>query len=268
MATATTTAIHIPPLNTAEPGEAQLAQWEAQLWDKGYLVIPNALPPEAVEHFRERIAGMPDHPHYGTNSLVCLFEQGMDFVALLENQPIISLMRRILGTNLHIIALQGHRMFQGNEVLTWHSDELYVQRPPDVSDDVEFPPVINVINCHYYLVDVPEEIGPTQVVPGAHRACRRPRPEDGDPPKWRGQGPVTLACKAGDCIMYSNQMWHRGAPNQTDRTRLAVVPCYSRRFVAQRFWPFVNYQIPKEILDQCTEPQRDLLGMHRRGAYG
>ena len=128
-------------------------------------------------------------------------------------------------------------MFTGNEVSRFHSDEIYLQRPADVSDDVEYPPISNTINCHYYVVDVPMELGPTEVVPGSHRACRQPKPEDGDPPHWRGQGPVSLTCNAGDCIMYSNQMWHRGAPNRTDRTRLSVVPSYARRFVAQRFWP-------------------------------
>ena len=39
------------------------------------------------------------------------------------------------------------------------------RRPEDVSDDVEYPPIINTINCHYYVVDVPMELGPTEVVP-------------------------------------------------------------------------------------------------------
>ena len=48
--------IDIPELNTTKPGEAQLAEWEATLWDKGYLVIPNALPPATIEHFKRRLA--------------------------------------------------------------------------------------------------------------------------------------------------------------------------------------------------------------------
>jgi ectoine hydroxylase-related dioxygenase (phytanoyl-CoA dioxygenase family) len=199
---------------------------------------------------------------------VRLFEKGMDFVHLLENEPVFSLAERIMGETMHIIAIQGHRMFQGNEITRWHSDEIYLQRPPNVPDDVDYPPILNVINCHYYLTDVPEELGPTQVVPGSHRACRQPRPEDGNPPRWREQGPVSLTVKAGDCILYSNQMWHRGAPNQTDRTRYSIVPSYSRRFIAQRFWPFLNYHLSRDILDQCTPRQRELLGEHKRGAYG
>lgn len=256
------------PLNTVKPSEDQLARWQAQLIEVGYVVIRNALPPPAVEHFRERIASMEPSMGYGSNSLVRLFEQGMDFVDLLLNEPILTLMEHILGERMHIIGLQGHRMFSGNEILRFHADEVYLQRPEDVSDDVAYPPIINTINCHYYVVDVPMELGPTEVVPGSHRACRQPKPEDGDPPQWHGQGPVALTCNAGDCIIYSNQMWHRGAPNQTDGTRLSVVPSYARRFVAQRFWPFLNYHLSRDILDQCTPRQRELLGEHPRGAYG
>ncbi|MSS71333.1 MAG: hypothetical protein EXS64_07570 [Candidatus Latescibacteria bacterium] len=260
--------VDIPTFNTDKPGEEQLSEWESALWEKGYTVLPNALSPPTVEHFLNRLRSLPPSVGYASHSLVRLFERGMDFVHLLENEPVLSLAERLMGQNTHLIALQGHRMFRGNEILRWHSDEIYLQRPPNVPDDVEYPPIINVINCHYYLIDVPEELGPTQVVPGSHRAFRQPRPEDGDPPQWRGQGPVSLTVKAGDCIVYSNQMWHRGAPNQTDRTRYSIVSSYSRRFVAQRFWPFLNYHLSRDILDQCSPRQRELLGEHKRGAYG
>ena len=177
--------IETPPLNTEKPSEDQLAQWEAQLIDVGYIVISNALPAPAVEHFRDRIAEFEPSVGYGSNSLVRLFEKGIDFVDLLLNEPIYTLMEHIFGERMHIIGLQGHRMFTGNEVSRFHSDEIYLQRPADVGDDVEYPPIINTINCHYYVVDVPMELGPTEVVPGSHRACRQPTPEDGDPPHWR-----------------------------------------------------------------------------------
>jgi ectoine hydroxylase-related dioxygenase (phytanoyl-CoA dioxygenase family) len=260
--------VDIPEFSKSKPSEQKLSEWESQLIEEGYLVIPDALPQIAVEHFRNRLADMEPSVGYGSNSMVRLFEKGMDFVCLLDNEPVFSLMEKIMGRNMHIIALQGHRMFSGNEVLGFHSDEIYLQRPDDVSDEVEYPPIINVINCHYYLVDVPVEMGPTEVVPGSHKACRKPKPEDGSPPTWRGRGPVTLSVSAGDCVMYSNQAWHRGSPVESGGTRLSVVPTYGRRFVAQRFWPFLNYNLSRDILDQCTDRQRELLGQHPRGAYG
>jgi hypothetical protein len=260
--------ITIPPLHTERPTDAELARWESTLWETGYLIIPDALPREACEHFRARVAEMYDHPVHGSRSLVNLFEHGMDFVQMLENQPVFALMERLFGPRMHVISLQGHRMVRGNEVSRFHSDELYAPQPAGGRDDTEYPPIINVVNCHYYVVDVPPELGPTEVVPGTHRAWRQPVSSDGEPPRWRGQGPVTLSCKAGDCVMYSNQVWHHGAPNQTDRTRLSVVPSYAHRFIAQRFWPYLNYNLSRDILDRCTPRQRELLGEHPRAAYG
>lgn len=260
--------IETPELNTAVPAEDRLAGWEAQLYDIGYLIIPDVLPAPAVEHFRERLLSFEPSAGYFSSSMVRMFERGMDFVDLLLNQPVFSLMERVLGERMHIVSMQGHRIVGGNELSGFHSDEIYIQRPDDVGDDVEYPSVVNAINCHYYLVDVPEELGPTQVVPGSHRACRMPRPDDGDPPRWRGQGPVSLTCKAGDCVMYSNQAWHQGAPNRSGRVRLSVVPTYARRFVAQRFWPFLNYTLSRDILDRCSPRQRELLGEHPRATYG
>ena len=67
-------------------------------------------------------------------------EKGMDFVDLLLNEPIFTLMERVFGDRMHIIALQGHRMVSGNEISRFHADEIYLQRPEDVGDDVEYPP--------------------------------------------------------------------------------------------------------------------------------
>ena len=260
--------IEIPEFYTKAPTQEQVSQWEATLWEDGLVIIPNALPPATVDHFRRRMETLPDSYGYGPNSLVRLFEQGMDFVGLMENEPALSLMERILGANLHIMALQGHRMRAGTEVLAYHADELYLHLPPNWPPEAELPPIINAVNCHYYLVDVPEELGPTMVVPGSHRSGRSPLIEDGTPPQWRGRGPIAATLKAGDCLLYSNACWHSGSPNRTDRHRLSVVVGYTRRFVAQRFYPFLNYNLSRDILDRCTPRQRELLGEHPRGAYG
>ena len=54
-------------------------------------------------------------------------------------------MERILGSKMHIISLQAHCMSRGNEITTIHPNELYLERPENVSDDVEYPPIINTI---------------------------------------------------------------------------------------------------------------------------
>jgi hypothetical protein len=69
--------------------------------------------------------------------------------------------------------------------------------------------------------------------------------------------------------MWHDQVWHRGAPNQTDdRVRWVQQAPYGRRFIAQRFYPFINYRMPEAILERANPRRKRLLGLHRIGAYG
>ena len=108
-------------------------------------------------------------------------------------------------------------------------------------------------------------IGPTQFVPGSHRSGRAPDPEL----VYEGRDVVSVIAKAGDCLLQNGQAWHRGAPNQTaDRIRVVQQVSYGRRFIAQRFYPFVNYRLPEEVLARANPRRKRLLGVHSVGAYG
>ncbi len=75
-------------------------------------------------------------------------------------------------------------------------------------------------------------------------------------------------------MMWHDQAWHRGAPIsgpdpiRPDRFRIVQQGAYGRRFIAQRFYPFVNYVMPPEILERANPRRKRLLGIHPRGAYG
>lgn len=242
--------------------EEILKKSEDFFWENGYLVIDNALTQAEIDFYLEKIKSVGPSPGYHRNSKVRIFEQDYSFVQLLEKEPIISLMRLMLGENLHVLTQMVHIMEQGTEVLRWHIDENYIPTPSRYLIGRDLPPIINAIHCHYYLVDVPIEMGPTMVIPGSHMSGRGPNEADGNPPQWKGNSPVSLTVKAGGCVMYSNQLWHTGSPNLTQEKRLSIVNFYGRRFVSQRLYPFVNYQIPPDIFEQCTESQKKLLGAH------
>jgi hypothetical protein len=40
------------------------------------------------------------------------------------------------------------------------------------------------------------------------------------------------------------------------------------RWVSQRFYPFMNYQLPQHVLDNADEQRKRVLGFHPQGAYG
>ena len=43
---------------------------------------------------------------------------------------------------------------------------------------------------------------------------------------------------------------------------------YGRRFIARRFYLFVNYHMPEDILAHANPRRQRLLGLHGIGAYG
>ena len=68
--------------------------------------------------------------------------------------------------------------------------------------------------------------------------------------------------------MFNNQVWHRGAPNASDRTRYITQISYARRLVGHKYYPFMNYQMPEHVYEGADERRRRLLGFLPRGAYG
>ena len=117
------------------------------------------------------------------------------------------------------------------------------------------------------LIDVEIlEDGPTQVVPCSHYSGRKPPPEDN--PTFNGQKPISLFTKAGGAYMFNSQIWHRGAPNCIDQYRLIAAVTYSQRIIAQRLYPFIDYEMPKHVLDGASQRLQRLLGRHEKGAFG
>jgi ectoine hydroxylase-related dioxygenase (phytanoyl-CoA dioxygenase family) len=77
------------------------------------------------------------------------------------------------------------------------------------------------------------EHGATQFVPGSHYSGRRP--EVGERPMFEGQGPIPILCKAGDIYLTNHQCWHRGGPNESNRTRYLMQLQFAQRWADARF---------------------------------
>jgi ectoine hydroxylase-related dioxygenase (phytanoyl-CoA dioxygenase family) len=110
-------------------------------------------------------------------------------------------------------------------------------------------------------------MGPTELVPRSHRSGRAPEPRAVEP-SYDGNKPVPILAKAGDCLLYDSQIWHRGSPHRGGADRYAVKVVYGRRFMAQRFYPNVGRQVPERILDGLSPRRKRLLGFHETMEYG
>jgi ectoine hydroxylase-related dioxygenase (phytanoyl-CoA dioxygenase family) len=99
------------------------------------------------------------------------------------------------------------------------------------------------------LTDV-EEIkhGLTKIVPRSHLSGQIPSREV-VAPTYNGKGPHSAFARAGDVHILNSQIWHRGSQNNSERDRYLITMTFGKRFIDQRFYPFLNYVIPRHVLD-------------------
>ncbi len=252
----------------------------AQFHRDGFLVLPGLLSSTEVTTCRtalERVFARhsPDADIYHAQEIwrPKLFEHGPEFDSLIDHPGIADFIDAVLGEDCHLIAHTGLRTSPGKTITFWHLDDVCrFPIPEGVALDPRIPMPVYTINMNYYLCDVDEALGPTQFILGSHRAGRSPRESDNDAngnPTFEGRTLVNSCGPAGTLVLWNDQTWHRGGPNVSDgRIRWVIQTPFARRWVAQRFWPFVNYHMPEEVIARATPRRKRLLGFHGIGAYG
>ncbi|MCZ8511487.1 phytanoyl-CoA dioxygenase family protein [Paenibacillus filicis] len=239
---------------------------------QGYTLMKGALQAQEAESLKEGVLKAMEGPGdgYRDGLRTRMFEKGEQFQRLIMQPGVVDFAEAVLGPKCHMFAMNAHRTARNGGIDNWHVDEeLFFPLPEGVEFDPRMQMPTFLITCIYYLVDVTETMGPTQVIPGSHRSGQEPDPNQ-NPPIYKGQEPVTILAKQGDCLLFTGQLWHRGARNESDEVRIVQQVMYGKRWISQRFYPFVNYQLPQEIVERWKDHPRmsRLLGMHQRGPYG
>ena len=234
----------------------------------GFAFVPGVLAPGGVRELREAMDRLRPFGFDGINEVQehykCVFNRDRVFLPLTDRPGIVDLARAVMGAQCHVMGMTAWRSHPGYDGRGMHLDELLVPLPESVFDDPEFHVPALLATAHYYLDEVDIDLCPTWVVPGSHRAGRRP---DRDADSWRGQPEIPVLCRPGDVLFFRSELWHRGSVNRSDRARHLVQVHYSHRAIAQKFspWPF---QYNPEILAIATPAQRVLLGDHPESNYG
>jgi len=105
------------------------------------------------------------------------------------------------------------------------------------------------------------EHGPTQYVPVSHYSGRTPNSQDN--PEFEGNNSVSIFCKAGDIYLQDPMCWHRGAPNNSDRTRYILQSQYAAPWAYWRFNLCNRVPVEEEVLQAASDQLLNLLGRPR-----
>ena len=277
----TTTSNGAVPTSTEYP----IADWVEQFHREGYLVLHDILPPDLIEELkvdldRALADGKEDSVYgidletrkfvrsqYGMDLETRMFEQSRANLRLFDWEPVVSFAEALIAPPCHVIHNNSFRTHTDGAISGWHQDD-----PPHFLVTEGEPPTnirlpVLLFTANYYLTDVTEpKYGPTEVIPGSHMFGASP-PSDMKGTKWEDKVVPCLG-KAGTVVMFNNQVWHRGAPNESDRIRYITQISYARRLIGHKYYPFMNYVMPEHVYANADKRLKRLLGFLPSGAYG
>ncbi len=233
----------------------------------GFVLIPGILLPIEMKIARDRIDRMAPIGwdfEGATDHYKNVFNRDPFWLSFLDRRGVIDLAERVLGSNCHIIGETAWRSHPGHHGVGLHLDYLPMEWPAaGVPSEIRVP--MFLCTAHFYLSPQTEELCPTHVIPGSHKAGRKPARSE---KTWGDRLLQPVLCNAGDVLFFRSDLWHSGSENQTsDQVRYLLQVHYGRREMAQHFAPFLEWQFNPEVLAACNSRQRRLLGDHPEGAY-
>lgn len=235
----------------------------------GLVLIRGVLDSARIAELREAIDRLTpiglDYQGLLDDHYKCVFNRSPFWLQFLDLPQVIELAEAALGPDCHIIGQTAWRSRPGFIGGDLHADYLMMELPERLLDDPGFELPMQVCTTHFYLDDIDADLCPTLVIPGSHRAGRKPHPGE---TAWRGRKPEPVLCRAGDVLFFRSDLWHAGSRNRTvDRSRYLLQAHYGRRMVAQKFSPYLAFAFNPAVLAAATARQRRLLGEHQPAEY-
>ena len=252
----------------------QINSWVDAFNTRGFLFLENVLSPELCEELVgdldraivERNDELNENRH-GYHLIPRMFEGSSANLSLFDLEPIVTFAEALVAENCHVIHNNSLRTYPGGGLTTWHQDDAPHYRVTDGKPPTNVHLPVLFFTANYYLTDVTDpEFGATEAIPGSHLFGASP-PGVMEGSEWEDQIEYNLG-KAGSVVMFNNQVWHRGGPNRSERTRYITQVTYARRIVGHKYFPFMNYQMPEHVYTGADERLKRLLGFLPHGAYG
>ena len=218
--------------------EAETKDILDRFYRDGFALVSGVLGAEEVAFLRKRTDELAEDKAVYRDAFVLRNPQEHDlaFAQLFLREPILSLVREILGPEARFCGQNVIRNPPGQAISHWHvDDKLEYPLPPDIprwDARVRLPVLWLSVQAPLSDIAAPEN-GPTEVVRGSQFSGRTPPKAD---PVFEGRAAEPVFCRAGDIYLFNHQVWHRGGPNLSDRTRYLMQLQYARGdCIASRF---------------------------------
>ena len=225
---------------------------------KGYLVIPDALPPQVVQRVRvavEKLCADGPKPGQSTVNIADILGKDDAFLELIDCPRVFPKIWGILGWNIwvqhsHVVVVPPLRtMVEPRDPKEpfrygWHRDGGAINRDARLSAPL-------LVKVGFYLSDVPTDGGPTLIIEDAN-------PNAEIPASTVLPGNVRpLTVKAGTAVIFSNRSIHSlKSPNTSGETRLTVFIQYGYRWIQ----PLDRCTV-EHLADRVSAVRRQLLGL-------
>jgi Protein involved in biosynthesis of mitomycin antibiotics/polyketide fumonisin len=225
----------------------------------GYLIVPGALTEEKVEELNGAVDRIlvqeKESLAYNVYNSV---ERDPAILSLIDHPSLLPLIVNLLGYNiqLHISHLTVRKpnpeslKTETNSFIDWHQD----------GPNPKFPSIRGLTSVYYLKVcyilsDMSQpNRGNTKVIRGSHsQPDFRPVQTDVNVPL---EGEVQLCGKPGDAFIFSQNLWHAGAPNRSEFTRRQLFIGYSPIWMR----PIDYHKASPSLLKGADPIRRQLLG--------
>lgn len=225
-----------------------------RLQSDGFVLVENALDAATLGIARQKLDALQrlDVEEFGERHLLEIGEYGTlrfpmvrdrFFLSLIALPAVMPLVERMLGPASILHLQNGIVLFPSKQ----HQQAAFHQ---------DFRPWLNgayvSFNAFVFVDDFTPQNGATFVVPGTHRAERRPSDAQLE------ELAVQVTGAAGTALVFNSRLWHRGSTNSTNEPRRAVNMQYTRAFIRQQ----VDYAHCLAEDEYATFPERtqQLLG--------
>jgi ectoine hydroxylase-related dioxygenase (phytanoyl-CoA dioxygenase family) len=181
-----------------------------------------------------------------------LFE-GAVFEQALLCEPVLLLIRYLLGESCVLSHMSAMLKAAGDEHLELHTDQVGTPAP--------LPPYAQTANATWVLTDYSREDGGTCFVEGSHLLGRHPTLEEAtDLSRFR-----PLEVPAGSVLVWGGNVWHGAVPRTRPGLRASLLLYFCRHYIAQSD-NRLRYDVSRDMLSRNPPAFADLVGLAGRRA--